>query len=217
MMHDRRWRKGFTTIFGLFFIILTLPFSVQASLIANGSFETGVNVPPINSHDSVSASSTTQINNWNVISGAIDWVGRNFWQASDGNYSVDLSFTGPGTISTSFSTIAGMDYILIFDLAGNPDGGPAVKTVEVDVASVIQTFTFDTTGLTRSNMGWQTQTLGFTANAATTTLAFKGVTTTGYGAAIDNVDVSAVPIPSAIVLLSTGLVALVGLRGGFKK
>jgi len=209
---DNKWRNGFSIILSVVLIILTMPLSVQAGIIENGSFETGINLPPINYFAGVSATSARQIEGWIVTTGAIEWVGRQYWEASDGNYSIDLSGGAPSAISTSFNTVVGMDYILSFDLAGNPDGGPTVKTFDITVADVNQRFTFDTSGYSCSNMGWQTITLGFTANAVTTNLNFVGVSPGAYGAAIDNVDVSVVPLPSALVLLSTGLIALVGIR-----
>jgi choice-of-anchor C domain-containing protein len=212
MIYDNKWRNGFVTILGVVLIILTVPLSVQASIIVNGSFETGINLPPINGFRGVSATSTRQIEGWIVTSGAIEWVGNQYWEASDGNYSIDLSAGSPGAISQGFNTVVGMDYNLSFDLAGNPEGGPRAKTMDIAVADVNQRFTFDTGGYSKSNMGWQTITLGFTANAVTTDLNFIGVSPGAYGAAIDNVDVSVVPLPPAIVLLSTGLVALVGIR-----
>jgi choice-of-anchor C domain-containing protein len=167
-----------------------MPSSVKANNIENGSFETGVNLPPINSFGGVSATSTRQIDGWTVTSGAIDWVGRLYWEASDGNYSIDLNAASPGAISTSFSTVVGENYTLSFDVAGNPDGGPTVKNFDLAIANVNRRFAFDTSGYSRSNMGWKKITLRFTASAVTTNLKFIGVSPGASGAAIDNVEVS---------------------------
>lgn len=211
MIYDKG-RNGFATILGVILIVFTLPLSGQANIIVNGSFETGTNLPPLNYFGDVSASTVTQIDGWTVTSGIIEWVGRQYWEASDGDYSIDLSARSPGAVSQEFNTVVGIDYKLSFDLGGNPEGAPIEKIMEVTVADVNQRFTFDTTDHSFLDMGWQTMTLEFTANAISTNLSFIGVSSGPYGAAIDNVDVSVVPLPSALVLLSTGLVALVGIR-----
>ncbi len=112
----------------------------------------------------------------------------------------------------SFATNAGTEYTLSFELSGNPDGGNPLKTVQVDVAGVIQTFTFDTSamGSSKSNMKWVLETLTFVATGGTTTLKFTSLDGSGpFGAVIAIVDVE-VPEPGTLALLGAGLLATAG-------
>ena len=62
--------------------------------------------------------------------------------------------------------------------------------MKVSVAGVNQTFTFDTTGKTYTNMGWTAKSIPFVAGSASTTLEFTGESpNTACGATIDNVSV----------------------------
>ena len=171
----------------------------QASLIVNGSFEDGTNAPVVGFRTLNAVN--TDLTGWTVTSGSIDWIG-DYWQAADGDRSIDLGGNGDGTIaSTSFATIVGQQYELSFAMAGNPDNGPIVKTLEVDVASLVdQTFTFDTTDTSRSDMGWVTKTLVFTATSTTTTLSFENKTDTAWGVALDDVEVNAIPEPATLAV-----------------
>jgi len=95
-------------------------------------------------------------------------------------------------------TVPGTRYRVTFDLAGNPNQLPRVKTMRVSAAGESDEFAFDSTGKTGARMGWMPRHWTFTANAASTTLEFRSLTVspqTGYGAAIDNVAV--VPDPAA--------------------
>jgi hypothetical protein len=106
-------------------------------------------------------------------------------------------------------------------MAGNPDGGPIVKTMEVSASgspTAATIFSFDTTGKTRSDMGWTSMQWSFVAGASSTTLRFMSTvvypgdpSNVGWGPALDNVSV--VPLPAAVLLGMIGLsVAGVKLR-----
>jgi hypothetical protein len=72
-------------------------------------------------------------------------------------------------------------------MAGNPAGGPVVKTMEVSAATDTQSYTFDTTGNTLADMGWEEKTFMFTAVGAATALRFQSMNSGFFGPALDNV------------------------------
>lgn len=184
--------------------------AAQAATIANGGFETG----PTPGGFTTLNSGNTAVNGWTVTSGSIDYIGS-YWTASEGSRSLDMSGTTAGAISTTISDlVAGRSYTLFFDLAGNPAGGPAIKTLMVSVDALMQSFTFTTTGKTQGAMGWLTQSLGFVATAPTATLTFTSQTATAYGPALDNVriETAAVPLPAGGLLFVSALAGLAALR-----
>jgi hypothetical protein len=65
-------------------------------------------------------------------------------------------------------------------------------------------YSFDATGKTRTNMGWEERELVFTADATKTSLSFANVHdgVTDAGAALDAVSVSAIPEPTTFLIWS---------------
>jgi choice-of-anchor C domain-containing protein len=172
--------------------------AIASSLIINGSFEQG---PAVGAFANLPAG-TTSIMGWVVTGEGIDYV-SSLWGASDGARSLDLdgssssAKTPPyaqGGIAQTFATTPGTRYVVTFDMAGNPYGGPIQKPMRVSAAGQEMNFTFDITGKNASNMGWVSKSWTFTANAASTTLEFRSLTVspaTGFAAVIDNVSVTA--------------------------
>lgn len=164
--------------------------ALAASLISNGSFESGTD-PEVFS--TVSAGDSTTITNWTVSSGSVDYIGT-YWEASDGDRSIDLSGNTPGSLQQTFSTVAGQKYFVTFDMAGNPDGGSAVKTLTVNTTGGTPVlYSFNSTGQTHEDMGWEQKVYSFIASGPTTTLTFTSTTGDAYGPAIDNVELAGVP------------------------
>ncbi|HSX35451.1 MAG TPA: choice-of-anchor C family protein [Patescibacteria group bacterium] len=164
--------------------IVTTAFA--ASAVTNGSFETGTD-PGVFS--TLLAGNTTDLPGWTVASGSVDYIGS-YWTASDGARSLDMSGFNAGAVSQTFPTVVGHTYTVAFDMAGNPAGPPAVKTLAVDVGGAPTNYTFDTTGQSLTDMGWKTQTYSFTATGISTTLTFASQDNTFYGPALDNVVVT---------------------------
>jgi choice-of-anchor C domain-containing protein len=172
--------------------LIVAPVAAAGPALLNGSFENGTSpggfITPV-------AGDNTTISDWTVASGTVDYIGS-YWVSSDGSRSIDLNGYTPGALSQTIATVAGHSYTVNFDLAGNPAGNfssPAVKTLDVDAGGAPSSYSFDTTGHTTSNMGWQQQTFNFTAIGTSTTLTFTS--TTGgaspfYGPALDNVSVA---------------------------
>ncbi|MEU5104542.1 MULTISPECIES: choice-of-anchor C family protein [unclassified Streptomyces] len=135
-------------------------------------------------------SSGQSIGPWKVTRGAVDLIGAGFWQAAEGNQSVDLNATEPGTVAQTFRTTAGQRYTVTYSLAANPASGPAVKTGSVLIdGQNFQDFSFNSTGKSFANMGYVTHEVTFVANGTTTTLGFTSTVAGSYGPVIDDVQV----------------------------
>ena len=197
------------SVAGVSFLALTAAAQASTNLVGDGSFSEGAGVGSF---------STTlaggNIGAWSVASGSVDLIGT-YWAAPTG-YSIDLDGNSPGAISQDLSLASG-GYLLTFSLAGNPDGGSAIKSVEVAIDGVPHDFTFNTTGQTRNSMGWVTESLYFSNTAATTTLSFTSKDDGGpYGAALADISVTAVPEPEVAALMLAGL-GMVGVMASRRK
>lgn len=199
----RTFLAGLLASAGLF----SLASLAHAAPFGNGSFETGTNP---GSFSSPSSGDSSTITGWTVGGGAtngIDYIGS-YWQPSNGSRSIDLNGTNLGTnssvgsISQTFDTIAGVSYTVLFDVSGNPDGPPANKTLTVSAGGAPQAYAYAIGANSLSNMMWQTNSFGFVATGASTTLTFASTTlNSNFGPALDNVRVSAaVPEPATLSL-----------------
>jgi choice-of-anchor C domain-containing protein len=188
------------------------PSTVVANIAQNGSFEAALVAPD---GSMTLPTGSTAITGWQVTGDSIDYVGTT-WAASDGQRSVGLSGMMKGGVQQDLTTVPGTQYLVTFDMAGDPAGGPAMKTLQVSAGAGTAHFTFDTTGLSwpgaASNMNWATEQWSFAATGSTTTLTFESVDETPYGAALDNVSVLPVPSPGAIVLGGIGTILVGWLR-----
>ncbi len=155
--------------------------------VVNGSFEDGPDPGPNPGFTQLSTGSTA-ITGWTVSRGSIDYIGV-YWQPSHGNRSIDLDGASDGGIIQSFSTVAGQQYNVTFDMAGNPVGSPTIKQMRVTAAGQSQDFSFDTTGKSRTNMGWVTNSWTFTAASGNTSIEFYSLDnpSSPYGPALDNI------------------------------
>lgn len=180
--------------------------SAQALTIVNGSFELGTFTGA--SFDTLAAGNAN-ITGWTIGGAGVDWIG-NYWQAAVGNRSIDLSALSAGSLSQSIATEVGKRYVVTFAMAGNPDGGPNPKIMNVSANGAgVAPYSFTTGATTRPNMGWVDFSYSFIANSATTTLAFTSTATTPSGPALDNVRISVVPEASTWAMLIAGF-GLVG-------
>jgi choice-of-anchor C domain-containing protein len=159
-----------------------------SNLLLNGSFEQG---PLVGTYLSLDSGSTA-INGWVVSRGQIDLTV--YWQDYHGRRSIDLNGWRRGGIRQTFSTVNGATYRVRFALAGNPEGAPTIKTMDVSAAGSSTQFTFDVAGKTITNMGWQIKTWDFVAVGPSTTLEFYStiIPLSIYGPAIDSVSVERV-------------------------
>lgn len=191
-------------------VVLLLPGSIAAAqgsiLIANDSFEVGTCQIPF---QLVVAPDATSIPGWDVFLGDVHWTCNNdYWESFDGIRDIDLDGAPghAGGIQQTFPTQVGATYEVTFYMAANNHAGPAVKTMQVSVASVTQDFSFDSTGippfgLTASD--WQEHTLAFTAESTMTTVAFRSTTGSGWGPTVDKVSVEMVVVAVEEISWST--------------
>ncbi|WP_149181545.1 choice-of-anchor C family protein [Streptomyces sp. TRM49041] len=165
----------------------TVAAQAATTAFTNGSFETPT--APSNLFSTYFAGQTMGL--WQVESGSVDLVDDGFWQAGEGEQSVDLNGGTAGTLSQTFTTEPGTKYTVTYSLAGNPAGAPTVKTGEVRIdGQNFQDFTFNTAGKTYANMGYVTRQFTFVANRPSTKLTFASTSgPTAYGPVIDDVKV----------------------------
>jgi len=172
--------------------------SVGFNLVNDGSFENQV---VGGAFDNIGAGNT--FGGWHVDSGDIDLI-NSYWTPEDGAQSDDMNGGGPGAISQTVSGLnIGEHYQLAFWLAGNPTGGPSIKTIDTSLGgNTILSSSFDVTGKTYANMGWTQYTYDFLASSTSTNLVFTSTTTdacspitsaSACGPALDDVSIRAVP------------------------
>jgi len=194
-------------------ILICFPtYAYADAILVNGSFELG---PPIPTADINILGGSTAITGWTVTGSRIDYLASP-WDVSDGARAIDLDGNDAiGGIEQTFSTWLGVTYLVFFDLSGNPQGGPTVKSLRVTVDGFTQDYAFDTTGQTRENLIWQPISFSFVASGPSATLSFASLSPSNnsYGTLIDNVRVNTVPEPATAWLVGFGFAVAALLRG----
>jgi len=168
-------------------VSLLLTVGLAQGGLMNGSFENG----PDPGDAMALAPGSKAINDWTVVSGRISYVGRR-WQHSHGARSVGVPCGGG--FSQTFETEPDQKYEVRFSMAGDPTTAPPVKSVAVSFGAQTRLFTFDTTGHSLQEMGWDARSWIFTATALSTTVTFNSPTTECSMAAVDNVRIIGVEI-----------------------
>ena len=197
-------RKSLLAVAAMAAVSLGLAGKASADVV-NGSFED----PVVGGAFVTLPAGSSALTDWDIagsvnVSASIDHIGS-YWAAVEGNQSIDLNGSGPdnqrGKISQVITTVVDQWYTISFALAGNPDEA-GIKKVLVGAEGIAsKEFEFDTTGKDKGSiagMGWIYQSLNFQATAASTTIYFDAQFPNGQmGAAIDDVSVTAIPLPAA--------------------
>jgi choice-of-anchor C domain-containing protein len=200
--------------FAMKFLFLALALSAAAgsagaATVQNGGFEQPGSFA--GSFQTIGAGSAA-LPGWSISGTSVDLIYA-YWQPAGDKYSLDLSGNAPSTISQTISDLMiDQRYTLSFMLAGNPAGGPGVKSVRVSIGGDMQTFTFDTNGKSLAAMGWIGKSLDFTARETSLVLSFTALDGGAYGPALDDIAISPIPLPAGAPLLLAGLGALAVMR-----
>jgi hypothetical protein len=142
--------------------------------------------------------------NVDVVSVAASGIGDT---AAQGNYVLDLNGTGAGagSITTYLGNlIAGQQYRVDFQYGANLAGDPqATRSFDVTVGGAgLQSYSNPSTTLIDG-------TYVFTAAGSVAALRFAGNGSSNFGAALDNINVAAIPEPHEWAMMLAGL-GLVG-------
>jgi hypothetical protein len=158
------------------------------------------------------APGSTALAGWQVVNDSLAWIGvGDPWglDAQDGDLFLDLSdySAGPpfGGVQQAFATTPGFEYTVSFYLgSSNFWGRPSALTV----SAAGQSGAFQS-ALTGTNNDWEQFTFTFIGDGPSATLAFVGSSGVNY-IGLDNVvvTVSAIPEPSALLLMVFGLLAV---------
>lgn len=158
-----------------------------ADLVANGSFEQGIN-PGISTD--VTGPDSTSITGWTIENASVDYIGTR-WVAGDGARCLDISGTDAATISQMISGLTpGQTYRLSFLMAANPEVGTYVARLRAVIGSANAEFQFSQPGITTANLGWSERSVEFTASAPSHKLSLISLNPGWAGAALDKVSIT---------------------------
>ena len=128
------------------------------SVLANSGFEAPLLTNGA-AYQTITAGRTPGLDGWTIQKGSVDVVAPPGAQAATGGQFIDLNGNdtsdGPGVITQEAAVTPGRAYRLSFQLAGNPNGDPPDKTVQVELGPQQQTFTFNIKGHTNADLGWR--------------------------------------------------------------
>ena len=199
-------------------LVFLAPISAHATnLILDGSFENPVIPGPwyenfgTNTGDPQYGGPT--IPGWTITTNNVDIVSdlTSTPKAADGNQYLDLVGNGTtGGISQSFDTKLGQTYTLSFEYGNNAwSTGFAQAQMKVGALSALLGHNTSTT----SDINWTSYTGTFVGDGDPMTLSF--LETYGYnygGVLLDDISVTATPLPAALPLFAGGL-GILGLLG----
>jgi len=173
---------------------------------ATAVFQNGFESPAAPSGSFALFSAGQQMGVWTVTRDDVHLIGPGFWQNAEGLQSLDLDGALNGAIKTKINITPLLSYKVSYALAGNPASGPTIKTGKVLVnGNVAQSFAFDITGKSMSDMGYVRKSfLILLTTSSSLNLEFSSTTNpTGFGPVIDDVRVE-----SCLLVLCSGQPAI---------
>ena len=160
----------------------------ETNLVTNGGLE---------APDGISAYTLFGFGNsmpgWTIEQGTVEIIASTYWESAEGSQSLDLNGIGDliGTISQDIPTTPGQRYRIRFALAGNPEGGPDIKSLKLSWAGKeLLELRFDITGHSKTNMGWEYHEYVVYASSATCRLLFQSTSPSFCGPALDDISVT---------------------------
>ena len=165
------------------------------TLLHDGGFEPAAGLPDPSSGGGefetlCGTSGSGRLGAWLISTGCVDLVSNAF--ADEGRQFIDLNGNGgpgPAAVTQSVPTVPGHIYQVLFSLAANANGAPAVKTGNATFGREVFAFSVDNTGHTPQSLGWAQRSFTATADSGTTTLAFTSTVAGTYGPLLDTVAV----------------------------
>ncbi|MCF7999321.1 MAG: VPLPA-CTERM sorting domain-containing protein [Methylovulum sp.] len=156
---------------------------------------------------------------WSVNNGTVDIIGNpNSFDFLPGNgryIDLDGSSNDAGVLSRAFNLSSGVNYLANFYLAGSHRGTSESGTVTFGTSSLNYSFiAYNSLNPSpqHSNTGFTLYSLLFTpTSSGNYNLTFANNGNDNVGALLDNVTVTATPIPAAIWLFGSALAGLVGV------
>jgi hypothetical protein len=123
----------------------------ETNLVTNGGLE---------APDGISAYTLFGFGNsmpgWTIEQGTVEIIASTYWESAEGSQSLDLNGIEDfiGTISQDIPpSRPGQYYRIRFALAGNPEGGPVIKSLKLSWAGKeLEQLRFDITGHSKTNL-----------------------------------------------------------------
>ena len=146
---------------------------------------------------------TGTFGDWTVTQNDIDLFATTDWESPLGGRVINLDGSAPGAIEQTLTTVAGIQYQVVFALTGDFGGGEAVKDLRVSAAGQSEDF-----AVTQSdNWAWgetnafETRSFTFTAEDSSTALSFTSLEgpTSQYGPYI--ADIQVIELPAAVTTI----------------
>ena len=162
------------------------------NLVLNGGFERPLVNTASDFEEHQAGDELDDEDEWLVETGTVDLVEEETFDAFRGEQAIDLNGSSPGAISQQIDTESGDEYLLRFQLAGNP-GCTESATDKVKVLHVVwddarvATFYYDTSGQETDNLDWQRRVLELSGDQEDTELRFESGSTGNCGPMLDSV------------------------------
>jgi choice-of-anchor C domain-containing protein len=162
----------------------------NVDLVLNGNFEE----PVVSSGTFKTYRAGQTFGSWTVSEGQVDHISGLYFQVANGGQSLDLNACSPAIVYQDIPANVGRHYLLEFIFSGNAMGGPTVKQMEIWWgAKQIDTITFDVTGYSKENMGWNFYQYEILNVDSVARLSFKSLTPGCYGPVIDAISLYETP------------------------